>query len=168
MSGDARLQALAGKSGRPRGICVGGYLEIDAPIETVWEIVGDWQGWGAWNPLYIRTAGEPREGGQIDMAVAVPGMKPMGVTATVYTYRAPTDFEYGISRLGGLLRGFRFVELEELAPGRCGLANGEIMSGPVGRLVARAAGDRVAQGLRAMNATLKTMAEEKSRSPAER
>lgn len=163
MDDEAKLQAAAHKPGRPRGTCCGGYVEIDAPIATVWSFIGDWQGWGAWNPLYTHTAGEPREGAQVDMTVAVPGLKPMEVVATVYTYRAPTLFEYGLSKFGGLLRGFRFVELSEIAPGRCGVANAEIMSGPIGWLAARAAGARVAGGLKAMNAKLKELAETAAR-----
>jgi hypothetical protein len=162
MDDDGKLQAVASKSGRPSGTCSGGYVEIDAPIETVWSIVGDWRGWGAWNPLYTHTAGEPREGAEVDMTVSLSGMKPLNVRATVKVYRAPTHFEYGLSQMGGLVKAHRFIELEELAPGRCSVANGEIMSGPVGWLLARIAGGKVGDGLKAMNAKLKELAEAKA------
>lgn len=160
---DPRLDAAASKAGRPKGKCSGGYVEIDAPAKLVWGIVGDWQGWGAWNPLYTRTDHEPREGGKIDFTVCVPGMKPMDASATVYTYRSPDCFEYGLSNLGGMLKAFRFVDVEDIAPGKCGVANGEIMSGPIGRIVAGVAGAKVSAGLQAMNAKLKELAEAKAR-----
>jgi len=160
---EAKLQQAARKPGRPKGTCVGGYLEIDAPTKVVWEILGDWQGWGAWNPLYTRTAGELREGAEIDMTVAVEGMKPMDTIATVFTVRPGECMEYGLSKAGGLLRAFRFAEIEEIGPNRCAIANGETMSGPVGWLVARIAGAKVGQGLQAMNAKLKQLAEERWR-----
>jgi len=166
MNEDPKLQAAAAKPGRPRGRCSGGYVEIEAPADIVWSIAGDWQGWGAWNPLYTRTSGEPKVGGEIGFTVTVPGMKPMDATATVYTYEPPRRFEYGLSNLGGLLKAFRFIDIEELGPGRCGVANGEIMSGPVGWFVALVAGPKVAAGLKAMNAKLKQITEEKERSQA--
>lgn len=157
--GDPRLQAAASRSGRPRGPCAGGSIEIAASAGDVWAVIGDWQGWGAWNPLYTRTEKEPREGGSIDFTVSVPGMKPMDASARVYTYRAPDCFEYGLSNAGGLLKAFRFVDIEEIAPGRCVVANGEIMSGLLGRLVAALVGGKVTAGLQAMNAALKQRVE---------
>jgi len=160
----ARLQQAARKPGRPQGSCSGGYIEIDAPPETVWSIVADWAGWPAWNPLYTRTAGEMREGAEIDMTVSVPGMKPMATLATVYTVRPGDCIEYGLSKAGGLLKAFRFIEIREITPGRCGVANGETVSGPLGWLIALVAGAKVGQGLQAMNEKLKELAEEKWRS----
>lgn len=162
MNDDAKFQAAAGKPGRPKGSSSGGYIEIDAPAEVVWSIVGDWATWGDWNPLYIRTAGEPRVGNAIDMTVSVPGMKPLDAKAVVKTYRPNECFEYGLSQMGGMLKAFRFVDVEEIAPSKCGVANGETVSGPVGRIVGLIAGAKVGQGLQAMNAKLKELAEAKA------
>lgn len=165
-AGEAVLQEAARRPGRPEGTCVGGYIEIEAPPEIVWSIIVDLERWGAWNPLYTRMAGEPRQGAPLDMTVAVPGMKPMDTKATVFTVRPGECLEYGLSKLGGLLKAFRFVEVQEITPERCGVANGETMSGPVGRLVSRLGGPRVGQGLRMMNEKLKELAERKWRSQA--
>ena len=158
---DDKLGAAARKRGRPKGRCAGGYIEIEAPADIVWSIAGDWQGWGEWNPLYTRTAREPREGEEIEFTVTVPGMKPMDAKAEVYTYRPNKLFEYGVSNLAGMLRAFRFIDIEELGPERCGVANGEIMSGPIGAIVARIAGPKVTVGLKAMNEKMKDLAEAK-------
>lgn len=160
---DQRLQQAASRAGRPKGKCAGGYVEIEAPAALVWDIVGDWRGWGEWNPLYTHTSGEPTEGGEIGFTVCVPGMKPMDASAVVYTYRAPDCFEYGLSNVAGLLKAFRFIDVEEITPGRCGVANGEIISGLLGRIVAAAAGAKVTEGLQAMNAKLKEIAESRVR-----
>ncbi len=156
---EERFLAAAGKPGRPKGRSFGGYVEIDAPADFVWSIAGDWQGWSAWNPLYTSTSGEPRVGNEIEFTVALPGMKPSRGKATVFTYRPDGVLEYGLTNMAGLLRAFRFVEIEVLGPARCGVANGEIMSGPLGALVGMAAGPKVGEGLRAMNAKLKEIAE---------
>lgn len=162
MNDDAKLQEAARKPGRPKGKCSGGYIEIDAPAEVVWSIVGDWAHWGDWNPLYTRTEGEPRVGNQIDMTVSVPGMKPLDVTAVVKTFRPNECFEYGLAQMGGMLRALRFVEVEEIGPGKCSIANGETMSGPAGWVLARLFGSKVGQGLQAMNAKVKELAEAKA------
>ena len=163
-TGEAKLQQAAHRPGRPRGTTVGGYIEIAAPPEIVWGIIADLERWGSWNPLYTRMAGEAREGARIEMTVAVPGMKPIDTAATLFTLRPGECLEYGMSQLGGLLRAFRFVELREITPERCGIANGETMSGPVGWLLSRIAGPKVGQGLRAMNEQLKLLAEREWRS----
>jgi hypothetical protein len=166
VQGEARLRQAAHKQGRPRGTCVGGYLEIDASPSVVWGIIADLANWGDWNPLYTRMAGELREGASLEMTVAVPGMKPMETPATVFTVRPGECFEYGLEKAGGLLRAFRFIEVTRISSDRCGVANGETMSGPVGWLVARLAGAKVGAGLREMNEKLKLLAEERSRSAA--
>lgn len=156
---ESRLGEAARGEGRPKGRCVGGYVEVAAPAGIVWDIVANFDGWGAWNPLYTRAAGDAREGAEIELTVAVPGMKPMDTRARVHTVRPGECLEYGLSNMAGLLRAFRFIDIVELGPERCGIANGEIMSGPIGALVARAVGPKVGEGLRAMNDRLKELAE---------
>jgi hypothetical protein len=65
--------------------------------------------------------------------------------------------------MAGLIQALRFIELEELSPTRCRVANGEIMGGPAGRLVSRMVGEKVTQGLMDMNAALKAVSERKWR-----
>jgi hypothetical protein len=71
--------------------------------------------------------------------------------------------EYTLSNLAGLLKVFRYVEVEELSPTRCRVVNGEIMGGPLGGLVSRRLGEGVAQALKGMNEALKQVAERKWR-----
>ena len=35
-------------------------VEIDAPAERVWQVVGDCGRYSDWNPFIVRAAGEPR------------------------------------------------------------------------------------------------------------
>jgi hypothetical protein len=146
---------------RPQGACVSHEIEIAAPPELVWDFVADFEGWAAWNPLYVRTAGKAEIGQTLRFTAAVPGMKPRKVQAQVYTVIQDRLLEYGLSNLLGLLKAFRFVEIEEITPTCCRVSNGEIMAGPVGRLVSRSVGEKVRQGLEAMNIALKHVAERK-------
>lgn len=161
MDDEARFAAATRKPGRPKGRVTGGYTVIDAPVEVVWGIAGDFQSWGEWNPLYIRTSGEPRVGNVIEMTVQVEGMPAMDAKATVVTNRDNACLEYSLRQMAGLLKAFRFIEVEEVAPGRTGLANGEITSGLLAGLIAAKVGPRVDAGLKAMNAKIKQLAEAK-------
>lgn len=149
--------------GRIKGPCVGHRITIEAPPELVWDFIADFEGWKGWNPLYQNTSGHAEEGEQIRFVVHLAGMKPQKAKAQVSRVRQNELLEYGISGLGGLLKTMRFVEIHELSPTRCRVVNGEIMGGPLGRLVSRSLGKKVSQGLKGMNEALKFVAERKWR-----
>jgi len=147
--------------GRLQGICVGHRIEIDAPPELVWDFIADFQGWDAWNPLYIRTRGRAIEGEKLNFTVSLEGMKPRAGSAQVTCVRPGELLEYQVSTMAGLVKAQRFVAVEELSPTRCAVANGEIMAGPVGKLIARSVGSKVGKGLEGMNRALRQIAERK-------
>ncbi|VWX52796.1 SRPBCC domain-containing protein [Novosphingobium sp. 9U] len=149
--------------GRLRGRCVGHRITIDAPPELVWDFVADFQGWSSWNPLYGDTVGAAEEGERLRFSVQLAGMKPQKGQAVVRKAEADTLLEYAVSSMGGLVKAYRYVEIEELSPVRCRVVNGEIMGGPLGGLVYRAVGAKVGEGLKAMNEALKRVAERKWR-----
>jgi hypothetical protein len=149
--------------GRIRGTCIGHRVTVEAPPELVWDFVADFAGWSSWNPLYTSTTGSAEEGETVRFAVQLEGMKPQKAKAQVIRVVPNELLEYGGSGLGGLLKTYRYVEIEELSPTRCRVVNGGIMGGPLGRLMARMIGAKVATGLKDMNAALKTMAERKWR-----
>ena len=64
-----------------------------------------------------------------------------------------------MSSFGGLVKAFRFVEIEEISPTRCIVTNGEIMGGAMGGVIAKVMGRKIGKGLAGMNDALKRMAE---------
>ena len=136
-------------------------IEIDAPPELVWDFVADFEGWGAWNPLYVRTSGRAEPGERIHFAVQLEGLKPSKGSATVVTVNPSGVLEYEMINLGGLLKVRRHIAVEEISPTRCTVINSEVMSGPLSALVYRAVGRKVAKGFEAMNEALRQMAERK-------
>ena len=149
---------------RPQGVCVAHEIEIAAPPELVWDFIADFEGWDAWNPLYVRTTGNAEVDQTLRFTVAVPGFKPRKARAQVYAVVHDRLLEYGLSSFGGLFKAFRFVEIDEISPTLCRVSNGEIMAGPLGRMIARNVGEKLRQGLEAMNHALKQVAERKWRS----
>jgi hypothetical protein len=146
-------------SKRPAARGVGHRIEIAAPADAVWRVVADLDRWGTWNPLYIEARGAAEMGGRLAMTIALEGMKPQKAKATVVTVEPGRLLEYAIVNLGGLVKAFRYVEIEPLGPERCAVSNGEIMTGPIGVLLGRAIGEKVRRGLQAMNEALKAKVE---------
>lgn len=148
-------------SGRFRGRATGHRIEIAAPPELVWDLVADYEGWPAWNPLYVATRGRAEPGGSLRFTVQLEGLKPQSGTAQVLTVRPGELLEYRIAGLGGLVRNLRFIEIEELSPTRCTVTNGEVIGGPLGGVLFRAMGAKVGRGLEGMNRALRALAERK-------
>jgi hypothetical protein len=142
-----------------RGQCCEQRVAISAPVEAVWGVLSAFSAWPAWNPLYVETAGTLAPGEVIAMTVLLPGMKPQRTHATVTAFEPPKLIEYSMRHLGGLIRVCRYIEVTATGPASCRVANGEIMGGPMGRLLARAVSGKLRQGLKAMNEGLKVTAE---------
>ncbi|MDR2856266.1 MAG: SRPBCC domain-containing protein [Novosphingobium sp.] len=144
---------------RPAGRGVEHRIEIAAPVSAVWRVIADLDHWGAWNPLYIAAKGTPIVGEPFAMTIALEGMKPQKAQARIVSAEPEALLEYGITNLGGLVKAFRYIDLRALDSGRCEIANGEIMSGLVGNLLARVIGEKVRRGLQGMNEALKAKLE---------
>lgn len=144
---------------RPAGRAVEDRIEIAAPPEAVWRHVADVAGWGTWNPLYVEAAGSLVVGERIAFAVVLEGMKPQRASATVQIVEPAALLQYRTVNLGGLIGATRYVVLTPLAGGGTAVLNGEAMDGAIGRLLARAVGEKVRRGLAAMNRALKNLAE---------
>lgn len=143
-------------------MCYGHRVTIEAPPEVVWDFVSDFTGWGSWNPLYGDTVGVAEVGQTLHCLVNLEGMKPQKFQAQVYRVVPNELLEYGVSSLGGLIKVYRYIQIEELSPIRCRVANVEIMGGLIGQQVlARLIGAKAASGMRTMNEALKFIAERK-------
>jgi hypothetical protein len=149
----------AGMSRRPLTRGVEHRIEIAAPAVMVWRVLADLDHWRYWNPLYIEASGRPLVGQPFVMTIALEGMKPQKARAKIVTVEPEAKFEYAISSLGGLVKAFRYVEIESLDPGSCAVRNGEIMTGLLGGLIARVVGEKVRSGLEGMNEALKAKVE---------
>ena len=130
-------------------------VEVAAEASALWQALADFENWPSWNPLYVRAAGMLALHQEIQFAVALPGMKAQRGQARVTRVKPAAYIQYEIKSLGGLARAVRFMEIQPLESGRCRFANGEIMTGLPAPLLFRAFGEKVRQGLAAMNEALK-------------
>jgi len=143
----------------PRGVRIEHRIGVQTPPEVIWEILHDVDGWSRWNPLYLEASGRIRIGESLNLVVALPGMKPQPVRATVLEWVPNEQLHYRTVGMGGLVKGTRYVEIEQLAAESCIISNGEIMGGLLGPRLAGSLGGRVYKGMRLMNEALKETAE---------
>lgn len=147
-------------SEKARSFCPEHKIEIRASRETIWRIITDFNAWQEWNPLYVESQGKLAVGETIQFAVALPGLKPHRGTAEVIAFEANKSVQYQMLNGGILVKPTRYIEISEVEPGRCILANGEIMQGLLGPVLFLLMGKRIRQGLEGMNKALKEIAEQ--------
>jgi hypothetical protein len=152
---------IAGTAPAPQGRhCAEHVIEIAASAQAVRAALFDFGGWSAWNPLYPEAGGTLAPGETLRFAVLLEGMKPNRSTATVLAADpAAGTIRYEVRAMGGLARATRYIAVDEVAPGRVRVVNGEAMGGLLGPLLFRAVGEKVRRGLEGMNRALQARLE---------
>lgn len=149
----------APKAAGPKGVPIEHRIGVQAPAETIWNIVYDLDRWNEWNPLYPQAAGVVRIGSQLTLTLALPGQAPRQIQPVVLEWVPNEQLHWRLTALGGLVKTVRYIEIEQLAEEGCIVSNGEIFGGLLGPLVAKRMGRAVFRGFREMNEALKDRAE---------
>jgi hypothetical protein len=143
----------------PGGFRIEHRINVDAPAEAIWALLGDLENWGRWNPLYPEATGVSRVGETLNAVIAIPGMKPSKFRSVISEWRPNRKLEWRVSNAGGLMRMRRYMEIEPVGAQACAFANGEIFGGPLGPAMGRLMASRVQEGFRRMSEALKEAAE---------
>ena len=145
-------------------------IDIDAPLELVWQVMIDTETYGEWNPFVVRaeTAQPAQVGNPIVLHVAWANGKKTRSPERITALEGPTtaadgtttavmSYVYeGLPAKLGLVRGVRHQRLSQRPGGPTTYATVEEFSGPLVRL---AGPGRVAEGFRRHAAGLKKRAE---------
>lgn len=134
-------------------------VEIDAPPETVWDVLTDFPRYPEWNPR-MRITGRANVGARLQVA---PGPE----SGRVPTFRPRVlRAEHGreLAWLGhlyvkGLFDGEHRFTIEDLGDGRSRLDQSEQFSGVLVGIINRFIGADTEEGFHQINAALKTRAE---------
>jgi hypothetical protein len=128
---------------------------IKATSDAIWEVLSDLEGWGTWNPIHPRASGKIGIGQPLSVRETIPGLTERDFNATVVEW-VPRQQLIWAEKRGVMSRSVRYFEIEELEPGSCIFAIGEIFEGFLGeqegkrtRRVRRAAFEQLAEALRA-------------------
>ena len=143
----------------PSGVRVEHRIGIQAPAETIWEILYDLERWREWNPLYTEARGAIRIGGQLDLVMQLEGEPARRITPVVLEWVPNDQIHWRHKLMGGLVSTTRFLELEQLDTASTIFSNGELIGGVMGPAYARRIGRRLYRSFQAMNEALKERAE---------
>lgn len=137
-------------------------IEIDAPVETVWEVITDLDAYYEWNPFIPMASGEPHVGERIRIRVEPPGSFG-GTFRPRVEIHEPNRRLVWLGRLGlpGLFDGRHDLAAESLPESRTRFVQRETFSGLLVPVFFRE--NAVRRGYESMNAALKERAETRAK-----
>jgi hypothetical protein len=134
-------------------------IDIEAPPETVWAVLTDFDRYPEWNP-FMRVVGRPNDGARLVVDVTPPGQRGFRFRPTVTRVERGHELRW-VGRLfvPGLYDGEHRFTLEATDDGRTRLTHAESFGGVFVRVVNRVVGAATERGFHEMNAALKARAE---------
>jgi hypothetical protein len=134
-------------------------IDIQAPAETVWEMLSDIDAFPSWNPFITRLEGELRVGGRLAVTIEPPGGRPMTFRPTVKTLVPGRELAWlGSLVIPGLFDGRHRFTLESIGGDTARFHQEEDFTGILVPLMAPVL-RRTAVGFKAMNEALKARVE---------
>lgn len=138
-------------------------IDIDAPVERVWDILSDTASWESWNPLLRDFKGTLREGAKAKVSLLFEGKK-LPVSVELVEVKPRERLAWigpAFKPARSIFSGMHYFELKEIEGGRTRLVHGERFRGliPDGEWFWRSAEPRVEPAYMAFNEALKARAE---------
>lgn len=138
-------------------------IEINAPAETVWQILTDFSRFPEWNPFMRRASGEVKPGAQLQVYLQPSNASGMTFRPTVLKAEPSRELRWlGSLFVRGLFDGEHVLKIEPLDPNRVRFTQHENFSGILAPLILSFIGKDTVRGFSEMNQALKARAEEKS------
>ncbi len=145
-------------------------IEIDAPAETVWAVLTDFDAYPDWNPFIERLGvdGPLQPGTRLQVRLAPPGGHAITMRPKLLKTTAPQELRW-LGRLGlpGIFDGEHRFEITATGDGRVRLVQAETFRGILVPLL-RTTRRRAAKGFELMNEALRDRAEAAARAQAPR
>ncbi|PZO03595.1 MAG: SRPBCC domain-containing protein [Alphaproteobacteria bacterium] len=106
---------------------------IQAPVDHIWAVIEQLDGWDRWNPIETGIRGTIAFGGKVTLTETLPGTAPRPVEAHVSDWQPNSQLVWTEKR-GLWFQSMRYFEIEELEPGSSIVANGFIFTGLRGEM----------------------------------
>jgi hypothetical protein len=134
-------------------------IEITAPVEKVWSVLMNFEGYSEWNPFISSITGDAILGARLVVNLQPPGQSKMTFEPEVVAFRKGELFAWkGKLFVKGIFDGKHIFELERTDTG-CILTHREEFTGLLVGLVLSKVGESTLKGFTEMNLALKTRAE---------
>lgn len=138
-------------------------IDIDAPVEKVWDVLTDFSAYPDWNPLITKIATKLEGGARVDFKIAMVG-RSLPIKARMKRVVKHEDFRWRgpRSRLqGALFNGEHYFSVEKLDDERTRFVHGEDFRGALLPLLWWKLEPMIREGYRTMNEAVKRRAEAK-------
>lgn len=136
------------------------HIDIDATPERVWSILTDFAAYPEWNPFILSAHGVAQNGQKLAILVQPDGGKAMRFRPDVLSAEAPRELRWlGRLILPGIFDGEHRFLIEPLEEGGVRFTQSERFSGVLVPLFRKSLDNQTKRGFEAMNAALKTRAQ---------
>jgi len=138
-------------------------ININAPVEIIWDVLMDFSSYRDWNPFITRIEGTPVVGNKLSTTISPKGKKPMDFTPTVLVNSQNEEFRWaGHLLMKGIFDGEHYFKLESIDENTTRFIHGENFSGLfVGPLFGMLEESTI-KGFEDMNKALKVQAEKQT------
>lgn len=136
-------------------------IEIDAPIDVVWDILVDFPAYSEWNPYHISVLGAPEEGTVLQIIIRRPDGKLVEIDPHILALEKPKTLIWG-GGVKGVFWSVHVFRLEETVDGTTRVIHEEDFHG-FGTLFSDLPPDVLEESYIHVNEALKARAEERPR-----
>ena len=91
-----------------------GSVEINAPLERVWQAITDFKSYPEWNPWITRMDGDPKVGSKVGVTVKAPGRKDTNFTSEVLEINPNHEMLMRGTVIKGMLSDDHLFKLEPI------------------------------------------------------
>jgi len=135
------------------------WIDIEAPSESIWDVLVDFPKWSTWNSFIPLVEGKLLKGQILKIQVNPPGLKTMTFRPKVFSLIQNKEIVWGGSFLWIVYRGEHLILLEPLNENRTRFRQIERFHGPMVLFMASMI-KKTEKGYHQMNIALKKRVEE--------
>jgi len=104
-------------------------IGISAPVDDVWDVIADINGWTAWSPIHKAASGELHFGGRIHLEEAYEGLGVWEIDGVIADWTPLSHIHISVPKpfyAGSLIRFFEFDALSDYG---CAFSLGAVFQG---------------------------------------
>lgn len=135
-------------------------ITIDAPVETVWDILMDFPEYSNWNPFISQISGVPEVGEKLEVFIQPPESKGWSFRPRVLVAEPEEEFRWrGRILFPGIFDGEHIFQLNPVSEEVTRFIHREKISGLLVPILWKSLDTNTRRGFREMNTALKAKAE---------